>query len=80
MIVPDAVVTAILPTEFNAPLIIVVIVPLPIFTVDAAGTAKSVPVPIFIPPDAVESAPIIIGPDVRVAVDDPPPIYSVPVV
>ena len=94
VIVPDAVVTAILPTEtviplpvvptlkplfnVNVPLTIVAYVELPRFIVFTDGTAKSVSVPIFIPPDAVESAPIIIGPVVRVAVDDPHPIYSVP--
>ena len=66
------------PTEFNVPLTIVAIVPLPRFTVFAVGSDVPVPVPIFIPPDAVESDPIIIGPDVRVAVADPPPMYSVP--
>ena len=86
MIVPDAVVNAILPAEtvklsftVKVPLTTVVYVELPRFTEFVFGVDKFVPVPIFIPPVIVESDPIIIGPDVRVAVADPP-IYSAPVV
>ena len=85
MIVPDAVVTAILPAEtvklsftVNVPLTIVVIVPLPRFTVFAVGVDDPVPVPIFIPPANPESHPIRIDPVVRF--DDPPPRNNVPVV
>ncbi len=88
MIVPDAVVNDILPVDTvipffasNVPLIIVAYPPLlPIFIVLSVGTPKSVSVPIFIPPDAVASTPINIGPVVRVAVVDPHPKYYVPVV
>ena len=74
---PSAVIA---PVTANVPFIFVPYVPLPIFIVFVVGTVKFVPVPILIPPDAVESDPIIIGPVVRSAIADPPPIYSAPVV
>jgi hypothetical protein len=65
------------PDIFNGPSIFVVYVGLPIFIVFTIGDTRSVPVPIFIPPVAVESDPIIIGPVVCCGLEElPPPIYK----
>ena len=70
----------VIPLGTTVPLIFVVYDDLPIFIVFTIGTVRSVPVPMFIPPVAVESDPIIIGPVVRVAAVEPPPKYNAPVV
>ena len=54
--------TVVDPSIPNVPLIFVPYVALPIFIVFTSGNTRSVPVPIFIPPVAVESEQIIIGP------------------